>query len=130
MARKILFVLGLTCAVVGGWTLHHMTAVNDACNAQIADPRTGSTVNSRCLNIIWPYCAGFVLLLAGAIFVFAALMVTRRVMAGEHQYMKDLKAGKYSRENDHRNAYNFNIQMPRPRLGSTQATSMRDAIDE
>jgi hypothetical protein len=130
MVRKVLFVLGLACAVVGGWTVHHMGALNNACNAQVADPKSGFTVSSQCLNIVWPYSGGFVLLLAGAIFVFAGLMLTRRVMAGEHQYMKDLKAGKYSRENDHLNAYNFSVQMPRPRLGSAQAASLRDVADE
>ncbi len=130
MVRKILFVLGLACAVAGGWMVHHMTAVNDACNAQLVDPPHGATVSAQCLNIVWPYSEGFVLLLAGAIFVFAALMLTRRVMAGEHQYMKDLKAGKYNRENDHLNAYNFNIQIPNVRVGVGSRTSWRDAPPE
>lgn len=69
-------------------------------------------MSASCLNIVWPYSEGFALMILGAVFVFAALMLTRRVMAGERQYMKDLKAGRYDRENDHRNAYHFNLQVP------------------
>ncbi|HEY5303644.1 MAG TPA: hypothetical protein VIJ86_06260 [Acidimicrobiales bacterium] len=121
MVRRLLFVLGLACAVYGGWMVHHETSLNDACNAQVANPAHGLSVSSQCLNIVWPYSEGFVLILAGAIFVFAALMLTRRVMAGEHQYMKDLKAGKYNRDNDHLNSYNFNIQIPRASMGAGRA---------
>src|SRR5580692_3252794 len=106
MVRRLFFVLGLACAVYGGWMVHHETSLNDACNAQVTNPAHGLSVSSQCLNIVWPYSEGFVLILAGAIFVFAALMLTRRIMAGEHQYMKDLKAGKFNRDVDHLNSYN------------------------
>jgi hypothetical protein len=118
MGRKILFVLGLVSAAYGGWMVHHEGAINARCNADVANPGKGFTISSQCLNIVWPYSEGFLLLIFGAIFVFAGLMLTRRVMAGEHQYMKDLKAGKYNRENDHLNAYNFNIQIPNVRIGA------------
>ena len=118
MGRRILFFLGLAFAATGGWIVHHETSVSNACNAQVANPDHGFSVSPQCLNIVWPYSEGFLLLLGGAIFVFAALMLTRRVMAGEHQYMKDLKAGKFDHENDHLNAYNFNLSMPRVKVGA------------
>ncbi len=118
MGRRVLFVLGLACAVYGGWLVHHETALNNACNAEVANPTHGTSISSQCLNIVWPYSEGFVLILLGAIFVFAALMLTRRVMAGEHQYLKDIKAGKYDRGVDHLNSYNFNIQIPRVSVAS------------
>ena len=118
MGRRLLFVLGLVCASAGGWIIQHEGAINNACNAQATNPARGVTVSASCLNIVWPYSEGFALLIVGAIFVFAGLMLTRRVMAGERQYMKDLKAGRYDRENDHRNAYHFNLQVP-TRVGAT-----------
>jgi hypothetical protein len=118
MARRILFFLGLVCAATGGWIVQHETTISNMCNAQVANPAHGFSVSPQCLNIVWPYSSGFLLLLGGAVFVFAALMLTRRVMAGEHQYMKDLKAGKFDHENDHLNAYNFNLSMPRVKVGA------------
>lgn len=116
MGRKVLFLLGLVSAVYGGWLVRHEGHINAMCNAQVTHPKDGFIISSQCLNVVWPYSEGFALILLGAIFVFAALMLTRRVMAGEHQYMKDLKKGKYSRENDHLNAYNFNIQIPNVKI--------------
>jgi len=112
MGRRLLFVLGLACAAYGGWIVHHESAINRVCNAEVADPTRGFTISPQCLNIVWPYSEGFSLMLLGAILVFAALMWSRRVMSGEAQYRKDLKAGRYSRANDYMNAYNFNIQLP------------------
>jgi hypothetical protein len=112
MGRRLLFILGLVSAAYGGWLVHHEGALNTYCNAEVADPTHGMTVPARCVNIVWPYAEGFFFAVMGAVFVFAALVLTRRVMAGERQYMKDLKAGKYSRENDHHNAYNFNTKKP------------------
>ena len=113
MLRRILFVLGLASAVYGGWLIHHEDKINTACNANIIDPKRGFTVSAQCLNIVWPYSVGFISVILGGLLVFAALMISRRVMSGERQYMKDLKSGKYSHENDHLNAYHFHLQMPR-----------------
>ena len=117
MGRRLLFVLGLICAAAGGWIVHHEGALNNACNSQVTNPSRGFAVSASCLNIVWPYSEGFGLLILGAVFVFGGLMLTRRVMAGEHQYIKDLKSGRYDRENDHRNAYHFNLQIP-TRIGA------------
>ena len=87
-------------AVYGVWLVHHEEALNSSRSAEVANPTHGFTIPSQCLNIVWPYAEGFVLLIAGAIFVFAALILTLRVMSGERQYLKDVKAGKYDREND------------------------------
>jgi hypothetical protein len=106
--------------------IHHEGAINSACNSNVLDPQHGFIVSSQCLNIVWPYSEGFILVIGGAIFVFAALMLTRRVMSGERQYMKDLKAGKYSRENDHLNAYHFNIQIPNVKIGAGARVNARD----
>ena len=125
MGRRILFVLGLVFAATGGWIVHHETSISDMCNAQVANPDHGFSVSPQCLTIVWPYSEGFLLLLGGAIFVFAARMLTRRVMAGEHQYMKDLKAGKFDHENEHLNAYNFNLSMPQVKVGARPG--MREA---
>jgi len=129
MGRRLFFVLGLVCAAYGGWVVHHEEAINRLCNAEVTDPSRGFVVSSRCLNIVWPYSEGFLLMLLGAILVFAGLMLTRRVMAGERQYMKDLKAGRFSRDNDHANAYNFNIQLPH-NVGAGRFASMREAARE
>jgi len=124
MGRRLLFVLGLLFAAYGGWIVQHEGTINRLCNAEVTHPSQGFTVSAQCLNIVWPYSEGFLLMLFGAILVFAALMLTRRVMSGERQYMKDLKAGKYSRENDHMNAYNFNIQLP-IKVGAGRRSSSR-----
>ena len=116
MGRRLLFVLGLIGAATGGWIVHHEKAISDACNAAAMNPSSGITVSPTCINIVWPYSEGFALLIVGAIFVFAGLMLTRRVMSGERQYMKDLRAGRYDRENDHLNAHHFNLQH-RPQVG-------------
>ncbi|MBW4029920.1 MAG: hypothetical protein HIU57_04480 [Acidobacteria bacterium] len=118
MGRRLLFVLGLIFAAAGGWIVHHEGAINNACNAQITNPSRGFMVSASCLNIVWPYSEGFALMLLGAVFVFAGLMLTRRAMAGERQYMKRLKAGRYDSENNHRNADHFNSQFP-DRIGAT-----------
>jgi len=123
MGRRLLFVLGLVCTAYGGWIVHHEGTINRICNAEVANPSRGLTISSQCLNIVWPYSEGFMLMLFGAILVFAALMLTRRVMSGERQYMKDLKAGKYSRENDYKNAYNFNLQLPTNKVGAGSRSS-------
>jgi hypothetical protein len=131
MGRRLLFVLGLVAAAFGGWLVHHEEALNSFCNGEVSNPTHGFAIPSNCLNIVWPYAEGFALLIAGVIFVFAALMLTRRAMAGEHQYMKDLKAGKYDRENDHRNAYNFNLQVPAARINSrSRARLFNEQLDE
>ena len=112
MIRRILFLLGLVSAVYGGWIIHGENSINRLCNANMVNPRQGVIVSTRCLNIVWPYSEGFIAVIGGGLMVFAALMLTRRVMSGERQYMKDLKAGRYSRENDHLNSYNFSLQKP------------------
>ena len=112
MGRRLLFILGLVSAAYGGWLVHHEGVLTAYCNAVVANPTHGLTVPAKCLPIVWPYAAGFSFTVVGAIVVFAALVWTRRVMAGEHQYLKDLKAGKYSRENDYLNAYNFTAKHP------------------
>ena len=122
MGRRLLFVLGS----YGGWIVHHESAINRMCNAELTRSSSGYSVSPQCLSIVWPYSEGFVLVLLGAILVFAALLWTRRVMAGERQYMKDLRAGKYDRENDHMNAYNFNIQVPN-KVGAGRRPSPREA---
>ena len=118
MGRRLLFLLGLAAAVCGGLVVQREGKLNAYCNAVVARPSHGFTIPPKCVNIVWPYAEGFCLVILGAIFVFAALMLSRRVMSGERQYMKDLKAGKYSRENDHNNSYNFNIQVPTVKIGS------------
>jgi hypothetical protein len=131
MGRRLFFVLGLVAAAYGGWLVHHEEALNSYCNGEVSNPTHGFVIPSKCLNIVWPYAEGFALLIVGAIFVFAALMLTRRVMAGEHQYMKDLKAGKYDRENDHHNAYNFNLQIPTVRISfGARAGLFDEQLDE
>ena len=109
--------------------VHHESAINRMCNAELTRPSQGYSVSPQCLGIVWPYSEGFVLVLLGAILVFAALLLTRRVMAGERQYMKDLRAGKYDRENDHMNAYNFNIQLPN-KVGAGRRPSAREATSD
>ncbi len=116
MWRRLFFLIGLASAVYGGWLVHHEQRINDACNANTIDPKNGVTVSSQCLNVVWPYSAGFLCLILGGLCVFAGLMLSRRVMAGERQYMKDLKSGKYSHENDHLNAYHFHLVTLRPPL--------------
>lgn len=108
-----MFVLGLASAVYGGWLVHREGALNSYCNAAVAHPVRGFSVPARCLNIVWPYAEGFVFAVLGGLLVLAGLLLTRRSMAGERRYMKDLKAGRYSRDNDHLNAYNFTLQRPR-----------------
>ena len=115
----MLFVLGLIGAAAGGWIVHHEKAISDACNAAAMNPSSGVTVSPTCINIVWPYSEGFALLIVGSIFVFAGLMLTRRVMSGERQYMKDLRAGRYERENDHLNAHHFNLQR-RPQVSAAR----------
>lgn len=129
MGRRLLFVLGLICAATGGWIVHREGAINSACNAQVTNPSRGFTVSASCLNIVWPYSEGFALLILGAVFVFAGLMLTRRVMAGERQYMKDLKAGRYDRENDHHHAYHFNLQVS-TRIGASPRTDAGEPPSE
>ena len=112
MGRRLLFILGLMSSAYGAWLFHHESVLNTRCNASIANPTRGITVSSQCMNVVWPYAEGFGLIILGAVLVLAGLTWSRRAMAGERQYMKDLKAGKYSRENDHLNAYNFNTKIP------------------
>ena len=130
MGRRLLFVLGLVSAAYGGWLFNHERTLNAWCNSAVADPRQGFTINAKCLNIVWPYAEGFLLVIVGALLIFAALMMTRRVMSGEHQYLKDLKAGKYNRENDHNNSYNFDLQLPTVKIGAGSRLSLRDAPHE
>jgi len=125
MGRRLIFVLGLVCAAYGGWIVHHESAINATCNAAVAHPVNGFIVPTECLNVVWPYSEGFALLILGCVFVFAGLILTRRVMSGERQYLKDLKAGKYDRANDHLNAYNFNLTAPRPRVDSSHSSPSR-----
>lgn len=126
MGRRLLFVLGLLSAVYGGWLVHREGALNAYCNAEMSNPAHGITVPARCVDIVWPYAEGFLFTVVGATFVFAALILTRRVMAGERQYMKDLKAGKYSRDNDHLNAYNFATKNPTVTLGGDSRRGLYD----
>ncbi|MDH2903592.1 MAG: hypothetical protein PXZ08_06550 [Actinomycetota bacterium] len=128
MGRRLLFILGLVSAAYGGWVVHRESALNAYCNAAVAGPARGLTVPSRCLSIVWPYAEGFFFAVLGALFVFAALLLTRRVMSGERQYMKDLRAGKYSRENDHLNAYNFN-KSPTVRVSAAARRGLYDVDD-
>jgi hypothetical protein len=127
MGRRLLFFMGLIFASYGGWMVHHESRINASCNTALANNSRGLAVSSQCLNIVWPYCEGFVLLVAGALFVFGGLLWTRRIMAGEHQYLKDLKNGKYSRENDHLNSYNFNIKLPSIKIGAGARGGLFDA---
>lgn len=126
MGRRLLFILGLVFAAYGGWLVHREGALNAYCNAVVANPAHGITVPAKCLTIVWPYAEGFFFTVAGAIVVFAALVRTRRVMAGEHQYLKDLKAGKYSRENDHLNAHNFTTKHRTVTLSGDARRAMYD----
>ncbi len=112
MGRRVLFILGLMFSTYGGWLFHHESVLNARCNAIVTSPTRGTMVPAQCVDIVWPYAEGFALIILGAVLVLAGLMWSRRAMAGEHQYMKDLKAGKFSRENDHLNAYNFNTKIP------------------
>ena len=130
MGRRLLFVLGLVSAAYGGWLFFHERAMNAWCDSAVSDPQQGFAINPQCLNIVWPYAGGFLLVITGALLIFAALMLTRRVMSGEHQYMKDLKAGKYNRENDHHNSYNFNPQLPTVKIGAGSRPGLRDAPHE
>jgi hypothetical protein len=126
MGRRLLFVLGLVGAVYGGWLVHHEGHINTLCNAEAANPSSGFSVSPQCLNIVWPYAEGFLLLIAGAIFVFAALIWSRRVMAGERRYLKDVRAGKFDRENDHMNSYNFTLKIPVNRSSPSSGGRLRE----
>lgn len=129
MARRLLFLLGLVAAAYGGYIVHHEQVINNLCNAELANPSDNFTVSSQCLNIVFPYSEGFVLMLVGAVLTFAALVWSRRVMAGERKYLKDVRAGKYDRENDHLNAHHFNLQKPNA-AASRRPTSFEPPREE
>ncbi len=112
MGRRLLFVLGLASAIYGGWLVHREGTLNAYCNALASRPTLGFSVPPRCPDIGGPDAGGFVFAVLGGLFVFAGLVLTRRTRAGERRYLKDLKAGRYSRENDHLNAHHFNLQRP------------------
>jgi hypothetical protein len=83
MMRYIVAFLGLLTAGVGVWLIIDEQPKNAACNA--AHPTLGqlATVgaSSTCLNIVWSYFGGFVLVAFGALtFVVAVAMMrkTRR----------------------------------------------------
>ena len=126
MGRRLLLLVGLATAIYGGWLVHREGAVNVACDNNVLDPRGGLSVSSKCLNIVWPYAEGFVLLIGGAICVLAALVWSRRVMAGERRYLKDVRAGKFNHENDHLNSYNFTPQKKTPSGGVEWRREPRD----
>jgi hypothetical protein len=129
MGRRLLFVLGLGCAATGGWIVHHEGAINNACNASLTTSSPGTVVSAQCLGVVWPYAEGFALVIVGAILVFAGLMVTRRVMSGERQYMKDLKAGAYDRDNDHRHDYHLTRQRA-PGVGGARGGAREVSFDD
>lgn len=112
MMRRLLFLVGLAATVYGGWLVHREGAINVACNSNEISAKGGIIVSAQCVNIVWPYAEGFILLIGGAFLVLTALIWSRRAMAGERKYLRDVRAGKFSRENDHLNAHNFNLQKP------------------
>ena len=126
MFRRLLLVLGLAGAAYGGWLVHHEQGINDACNANIVDPKRGVTVSSQCLNIVWPYGLGFACLILGVLFVTAGLLMTRRIMSGERQYLRDLRAGKFDHENDHLNSLHLSPRPARPPVEAKIAARPRD----
>lgn len=130
MGRRLLFILGLGSAALGGWLLHHEGVLNARCNDDVAHSTQSTSTTSQCIDIIWPYAEGFLFLVLGALLVFSAMLLTRRVMSGERQYMKDVKAGKYSRENDHLNAYNFNTKKPTLTLRGEAHGGLFDGDDD
>jgi hypothetical protein len=113
-------------AAYGGWRVHHVEVLNNFCNAEVANPTHGFVIPAQCVNIVWPYAEGFALLIAGAVFVFAGLILTRRMMSSERQYLKDLKAGKYDRDNDHHNADDFNLQIPTLKMNASLRGGLYD----
>ena len=130
VTRRLLLLLGLAAAVYGGWLIHHEGAINSACNNNVIDPKGGLSVSSQCLNIVWPYSEGFILLVGGAVCTLASIIWSRRVMAGERRYMKDLKSGKFSRENDHLNSYNFTLQKSPVKSGNDWRREPRGTDNE
>ena len=127
MGRRLLFILGLFSAAYGGWVVHHEVALNNFCNAQSVNPTQGFVFSPQCLNIVWPYSEGFALLILGAVLVVGALVWSRRTMAGERQYLKDLRAGKFTRDNDHLNSYNFPARAPEHRSDTPSRDQWRES---
>ena len=127
MGRRLFFILGLASAVYGGWVVHHEVGLNNFCNAQLVSPKQGFVFSPQCLNIVWPYSEGFALLIIGAVLVVGTLVWPRRTMAGERQYLKDLRAGKFSRANDHLNSYNFPARTPEHGSNTQSRDQWRDS---
>jgi hypothetical protein len=111
--RRIFFLAGLAGVSYGGWLLHREHGVSTLCNSRVFNPKSGVFVPVRCYNEVWPYSIAFGALILGLLCFLAALLITRRVMSGERQYLRDMRAGKFDRENDHLHALNLTVTTPR-----------------
>src|ERR1017187_578044 len=83
MFRSIVVFLGLAATGIGVWLITTEQPKNAACNASSHGGAgglsgTGIGVGSSCLNIVWTYFGGFVLLAFGVLTIVVALsMMTK-----------------------------------------------------
>ena len=83
MFRRIVVLLGLAAIGIGVWLITTEQPKNAACNATNHSGAgglsgTGIGVGGSCLNIVWSYFGGFVLLAFGVLTVVVALsMMTK-----------------------------------------------------
>jgi hydrogenase/urease accessory protein HupE len=83
MFRSIVALLGLAATGVGIWLITTEQPKNAACNASSHGGTgglsgTGIGVGTSCLNIVWSYFGGFVLLAFGVLTVVIALAMMRK----------------------------------------------------
>jgi len=82
MFRSIVAFLGLAATGVGIWLITTEQPKNAACNASSHGGTglsgTGIGEGTSCLNIVWSYFGGFVLLAFGVLTVVVALSMMRK----------------------------------------------------